>query len=197
MSEIVTATGLTPKHPLEDSDSTLGIPNSLLDWSGSENDYASWDSLAIALIGRLERAWVLLKAWPSIEHMPVVDYNNLVERLNDVRTRYFKLRRPWTAGSTEFAQSIGFTWGDSLPGFAWDSSEEVTHLVSIIVDSQCLRQRIDETLAAAGGKPETPGDTGHKPNAEGLGLIGTVGVLALGATVITGATLLARKYGRP
>ncbi len=70
LDEIVTAGGLTPKHPLETPETTLGVPHSILDWSGSENDYEQWDSLAVPLIGRLELSWMRLKTWPSTERSP-------------------------------------------------------------------------------------------------------------------------------
>lgn len=197
LSEIVTASGLTPKHPLEDPGSSLGVPHSLWDWSGSEHDYAEWDALAITLIGRLERAWLLLKAWPGTERISVEDYDALVVKLNDVRERYWRMRSAWSSAASAGGSS-GWVWGGpiAMPDVAWDASDDVSKMVGIIVDAQCLRQRIDDTLASSGGKPERPGDTGHKAASEGMGIIGTAATVAVGLLVIGGGVYLAKRIGR-
>jgi len=193
--EIVTVSGLTPKHPLEDHDSTLGIPASLLDWSGSEMDYAQWDALAVALVGRLERAWMMLKSWPSTERMPASEYNALVERITKIRDGYSRLRKPWVNESSAVG-TFGWSWGITLPNLAWDASEEIGRMVQLIIDAQCLRQRVDEIYDASGGNPDAPGNTGHKPAREGVGILGTILAVGVGAGVVTGAVILARRIGR-
>ncbi len=183
LDEIVTASGLTLAHPTEDPGSTIGVPHSLLDWSGSEFDYGEWDALGVGLIGRLEKSWVQYKSWPGTKQASVAEYNAFVETLNSVRKRYFDMRRPWTNNSDKVG-GIGWTWGMEIPGYAWDAAEEIGTMTAIIVDAQCLRQRLDEALAAAGGNPDTPGDTGHKPMPEGS-MLGKA-VFAVGAIAVVG-----------
>ena len=169
LTEIVTAGGLTLDHPTEDTTTTLGVPHSIVDWSGSEWDYAEWDALALISRGRLEKAWKDLKEWPGIEKMPAAEYNALAEALTIVRQRYFDLRSPWTNNSDKIG-GIGWTWGFDNPTITWDAAPEIGVMTGLIVDMQCLRQRIDETLGAYGGAPDTPGDTGHKPPVPGASL---------------------------
>ena len=188
-AELVTASGLSIAHPTEDPGSTLGAPHSLIDWSGSEGDFAEWHALAEALMGRLERAWVLYKTWPGTQHVDVGTYNAFVEKLNDARTRYAAIRLPWrSAGS---AADKGWTWYVG-PDFAWDATDDIAKTTQLLIDVQCLRQRLDDALAAMGGSPERPG-AGHKPTPEGLSLLGTI-ALGVGATaLIVGTYSIARK----
>ncbi len=181
-SEIVTASGLTLKNP-------TAVSGSVLDWSGSEQDFEAWDALAIVLIGRLELAWRELKSCPGAASMDVARYNGLVERLNTVREAYAAIRKPW---HSEFSAkgTTGWTWGVSTPDFAFDASGDIGKTTGVIVDAQCLRQRIDEAIVELGCTPNMPGDTGHAP---ALGILGTI-ALGLGAVAIVGGTLLvARK----
>ena len=181
LAEIVTANGLTSEHPTTES-------NTLFDWSRGESDYAQWASLGNAVLGSLEKSWVLLSAWPGTKGMPASEYNALTSSLVDIRSRYAAMRKPWTsnAGSSEWR------WGDA----ADSSAVEITAMTRVVIDAQCLRQRIDETLAAYGGKPDPPGDTAHKPPKGGLGILGTLALVVGSGTIATGAILLARKIGR-
>lgn len=195
LSEIVTASGLTPAHPLEDADSTLLVPHSLMDWSGSEFDYQEWHSLSSAFVGRLEQAWMELKVWPATARMPVSQYNALVDEINAIRQRYAKLRSPWSSEGSAF-DTLAWHWGIAHPTIKWDSTEEIMLAVALCVDAQCLRQRINEILASTGGNPTTPGDTAHTPSDDGLGILGTT-ALVLGCTALVGGVIyFARKKGQ-
>lgn len=134
-SEIVTAGGLTLAKPTGD--------DSLLDWSGSEWDFAEWNALAVTLIGRLEGAWTRLKGWPATGRMPVAEYNALAEDLNDVRTRYARVRKPWTSDASAWG-TLANAWGVVTPDFAFDATSEVATLTGIITDAQCLRERVED-----------------------------------------------------
>lgn len=170
LTEIRTASGLTVERPTTSEEALVW------DWSGSEQDYADWDVLAISLISRLERAWVYYKSFPGTATAPVAEYNNLVDQLNSVRERYAKMRRPWTTDSSAFG-TTGYTWGITLPEVSWDTSDEIDGMVSLIVDAQCLRQRLDESLTRMGGNPDGPPDINKKsPNT--MPLLGKIGYVA-------------------
>jgi hypothetical protein len=193
LSEIVTAGGLTPAHPLETPESTLGVNHSLLDWSGSENDYAQWSALAGTLLGRLELAWTEFKAWPTTARMSMEEYRPLETEMNGLRDRWSRMRIPWTTDASAFG-TLGWSWGITLPEVSWDSSDEVAQLVQIIVDAQCLRQRLNERLAADGGNPTLPGDTAHTPSSGGLGILGTIALVAAAGGIVYGGITLVRKF---
>lgn len=187
--EIVTAGGLTLKNPTT-VDRGLG---GALDWSGSELDFAEWDALAMVLAGRREHAWRKLKECPGTASMPPEEYNALVGPLNDVRDRYARIRKPWTSGESAYG-TTGWTWGISLPDFAvFDASQEIGLLTGLIVDSQCLRQKIDAAITKMGCSPDSPGDTGHAPPSEGLGFIGKIGLVAGAIAIPVGVVLIVRK----
>lgn len=192
LKEIVTVGGLTPAHPLEDPGSTLGAPHSLLDWSGSEIDYADWDALAIALIGRLEKSWMKFKAWPSTARMSMEEYRPLETAMNEIRDRYARMRKPWTTDASAFG-TLGWSWGVTQPAVSWDASDEIATMVHIIIDAQCLRQRLDEMLAKSGGSPDLPGDTAHKPAPEGMSMLGTAALIASAIGIVVGVPLIIRK----
>lgn len=194
LDELVTASGLTVKSPTTSSEAVLW------DWSGSESDYADWDSLANTLLARLERTWLQFKAWPGTSTMSTDAWNALVEQLNSVRQRYAKLRKPWTSSASAWG-TTEWTWGIAVPDVAWDATSDITALVGLLVDAQCLRQRLDETLTSLGGTPDLPSDTGHvapTPVAPGsMGVLAKLGLAVGGIAVITGAIALARKVGKP
>jgi hypothetical protein len=193
LEELVTANGRTIKHPLEDPGTTLGVPHSIIDWSGSEYDYADWHALLAAIVGRLEKAWVLLKTWPRTSTMPAAKWNALVERLNDVRKRYGDLRLPWKGPGS--SADPAWAWGYHGPDFAFDASEEVGRAVQLLIDAQCLRQTFDSDLAALGGAPERPG-TAHAPAPEGLSLIETAGLVGGAILLVGGSLYLATRIAK-
>lgn len=185
LSEIVTGSGLTPQNPTKSA-------GQLVDWSGSESDYAEWDALATTMIGRLERSWLDFKTWPATARYPTELYNGFVNELNAVREGYARLRKPWTNSSSAFGD-LGWYWGIAIPSMAWDSTTEVGQLVQIILDAQCLRQRLDGALAEMRGSPATPANIG-KPKVE-LGILGAIGYAAAGTAVLAGFYFAARAIG--
>lgn len=192
-AEIVTPGGLTVASPTEDRSGTLG---GALDWSGSEYKFADWNQLTVTLMGRLELAWTKYKSWPATAKVPVDTYNGLVDRLNAIRDRYARVRKPWRMEGSAFDAfgSGGWNWGIVLPDIAFDATDEIGALVAICVDAQCLRQEIDKTLADAGGEPATPG-AGHDPADKrgGLGVVGTVAAITVATAFIGGIVLAGRK----
>ena len=174
LDEIRTASGLTVKKPLTSSSELLW------DWSGSEQDFSDWDALALQLFARLEHAWLLYKTFPGTQSVSADRYNGYVEALNGVRQRYAEVRKPWTSEASAVG-TTGWAWGITLPDVKFDATEDITALVSIIVDAQCLRQRLDEDLKAMGGRPDAPADTGFdKPQKLPLlGAVAYVGVAGL------------------
>lgn len=192
LEEIVTVNGLTIERPTEDEGSnTLG----LLDWSGSESKFAEWDALAQTLIGRLEQAWMEFKVWPATARMPVAEYNALVDELNSIRERYSRVRKPWSTDSSAYG-TTGWYWGIPLPNIAWDASEEIASVVGLIIDAQCLRQRLHELLAGSGGNPTLPGSTAHKAAGDGLGILGTAALVVVSAASVWGAIWVTRKLAK-
>lgn len=189
-AELVTAGGLTIAHPLEDPGATLDVPHSIIDWSGSEIDFAEWDALGGAIIGRLEKSWRLLKDWPKSASMPAGEWNDYVTRLNDVRERYSKIRKPWRGGGS--SADPAWAWGYGGPDFAFDATDDIALLTQVITDAQCLREQIDNALARLGGTPERPG-AGHTPAPEGLGLLGTALLVTGSIAIVGGAIWIATK----
>lgn len=191
LDELVTASGLSLQHPTEDPGSTLGVPHSLLDWSGSEHDFAEWDALGRVIIGRMEKSWAKLKGWPATSRMPVAQYDEIVGRINDVRVRDSLIRKPWRAQGS--SQDPAWVWGYSGPDFAWDATDDIQKMTQLIVDAQCLRQHMDELLTSMGGDVELPSDTGPKKSPEGPGLLGTAALIASAITIVVGVPLILRK----
>lgn len=191
-AELATASGLTVKSPTTTADSVLW------DWSGSERDYADWDSLANTLLARMEHAWLEFKAWPGTASLPAEQWNVFVSDLNSIRVRYAKLRKPWTSSASAWG-TTEWTWGVAVPDAAWDATEEITALVGLLVDAQCLRQRLNEELARTGGAPVLPADTGFVAPTEiapgAMGFLAKLGLAAGGIAVVVGAVMLARKLG--
>lgn len=192
LTEIVTPGGLTLDHPTEDRSGLLG---GALDWSASEYKFADWNQLTVTLIGRLELSWLRFKSWPPLQSMAADEYNLYAEALNSIRRRYFEIRKPWV-NSSSAGGSFGYTWGITLPEIGYDNTEEIGALVSICVDSQCLRQQLDQQLLASGADAPLPGETGHRPSTEGMSLLGTIALGAGAAAVIAGAVVVARKIGK-
>lgn len=182
--ELVTTSGRTLASPLEDPGSTLGIPHSLADWSGSETDYAEWHELLTAIVGRLERSWGMLKTWPKTASMPAAQWNGFVDELTKVRTGYSELRIPWRGPGS--AADKSWTWYGG-PDFALDTTDEIAKTTQLLIDAQCLRERLDDALETEGGSPIRPGDTAHTGNKDELGIIGK-GLLVLGAFSLVGGT---------
>lgn len=190
LAELVTASGLTVQHPLEDPGSTLGVPHSLIDWSGSEVDFAEWDALAVGLLGRLEKSWLLFKSWPAVQRMAAADYNIFAVPLDSVRKRYSELRKPWRGYGS--SADPYYAWGYGGPDAAIDATDDIAKLTQILVDAQCLRQRLDEKLADLGGKPDGCAPA-HAPQAPGMSILGTIGLVAAGLTIVVGVPLVLRK----
>lgn len=188
LAEIVTTSGLTPAHPTEEQ-------GSLVDWSGSESKFAEWDALTQTLIGRLEQAWMEFKVWPATQRMPTAQYTILQDEMNAIRERYSRVRKPWTTDSSAFG-TTGWHWGLTLPHIAWDASEEIGSLVGLVIDAQCLRQRLHVLLAESGGNPTTPGGGSTKAKAEGLGILGTLTLATVSATSVWGIIWITRKLAK-
>lgn len=189
LDEIVTSGGLTLEHPTEDHSGALG---GMLDWSGSEYKFADWDELVKTIMGRLERSWVFYATWPTTPAS--AEYNAMVTELNDLRARYAAVRKPWTTDASAVG-TTSYYWGIVLPNVAFDATDEIGALTGIAVDAQCLRQRIDEALAAAGGNPVTPGNTAHKPAPRSMSIIGTIGLIAASGAIAAGVLYAVRKIG--
>lgn len=191
--EIVTASGLTVASPTDD---TTGLLGGALDWSGSESKFAEWDALTVALVGRLESTWMRFTTWPATSKFDVATYNDFVERINSIRDRYSKVRKPWTSSASAVGNPAWY-WGITTPDVAWDASDEIGILVQVCIDAQCLREQLDKALVDMGANPPTPG-SGHLPGdkREGLGVVGTIATVAIGGSIIAGTILLARKVGR-
>lgn len=192
-AELVTASGLTIAHPLEDPGTTAGVPHSIIDWSGSEVDYAEWDALTAARIGDLEHAWRLLKDWPKTASMPAATYDGFVERLNAIRERYANMRKPWRSPAS--SADTDYAWGLSLPELAFDATDEIAQIAQLALDTQCLRENINDALAAMGGTPVLPG-AGHTPAGEGLGLLGTALLVSASVLIVGGAIWGATKIAK-
>lgn len=187
-SEIVTAGGLTLAKP-------VAKPGSIIDWSGSEWDFAEWHALGAALLGRLEQAWRNYMACPGTKSFDVTTHNGFVERINDVRDRWARLRIPWRGPESAFG-TTGWTWGIALPDLAWDATDEIGIATGLIVDAQCLRQRLDEATESMGCSIDGPGGTAHDPATEGLGILGTALLVGTGAIVVGGSIFLARTLAK-
>lgn len=187
-----TAGGLTLERPTED---TSGLLGGALDWSGSEYKFADWNELAIAILGRMERSWMQLKTFPGTAKMPAEQYNAFVDELNDVRGRFARLRKPWTTDASAYG-TLGWYWGIVAPDAAWDATEEIAATTSIVIDAQCLRQRIDQALEDMGGNPVTPGSTAHSPSGASLGILGTIALVAVGGGLVVGTVMLGRRLSR-
>lgn len=135
----------------------------------------------------------MLKTWPQTARMPAQQWNGYVEELTAVRKGYSELRLPWRGPGS--AADKAWTWYGG-PDFAVDATDEIARTVQLLIDAQCLRQRLDEALTAEGGTPITPGSTAHAPE-DGLGILGTIalvgGAVAIGGGAIWIATHIAKK----
>lgn len=191
LAELVTASGLTIEHPLEDPGSTGGVPHSLFDWSGSEHDYEEWHALTAARMGDLEHAWRLVKDWPKTASMPVAEYNGFVDRLNACRQDWANLRIPWRGESS----AANNDWGWGGPDWMLDTTGEIAKTVQLVKRVQCLRQNLDDRLADMGGIPVRPGQ-GHAAKDDGLGIVGTALLVAGAITIVGGAVAFARKLAK-
>lgn len=186
LKEIVTTGGLTPQSPLK---------SGMIDWSGSEFDFAEWDSLAVSLMARTESAWRRLKSAPAIDSMPKDEYDTLVEGVNDIRSRYARMRKPWTTDASAVG-TIGWSWGITLPDMAFDATDEIGAMVALVVDMQCLRQRVDEKIAMYGGSPDLPSGT-HADPASATTLMEKLGYVTVAGIVMYGAyTVLKARQGK-
>lgn len=170
MSMVVTQSGLTPEKPWR---SFLGIN------TPSIFEYDEWKVLALELSAAAHKQFRYLG---EIEarvsdgaHHP--HWNRLLEESNSIQER---------AG--ELPDLIGLHFDPTDPGLS--HKNEVNDAVSVAVDSVCFLEKVDLAIDAYGVEVPTPGVTPKSPpektDREGMGFLGTVGVLAIAGGVVYG-----------
>lgn len=189
MDLVRTVGGLTPEFPWK----PIAAGPFELRADPSPNEYGEWADLAerltkemryhLHVLGAIEE--LRFQAEPSRGYPKWNEYfeqsNELVARANDL------------PGSVAILFQGDFSSIVSL-------KNGIAEATDISLEAVCLMEKVDNAIAAYGGKAPEIATTGHKkPGGEGggIGLLGTIAVVAVGGVLVWGVVRYARRGDKP